>query len=65
MSVVGYRLVTSPDISQEMFDSLVLEIKGGFKKIDIDFDDVLVSGYVKPAFVGGFVDVLEFVKVIE
>lgn len=63
MSVVGYRLVTSPDISQEMFDSCVLRIRRGFKKIDIDFDDVLVSGYVKPAFVGGFVDVLEFISV--
>jgi hypothetical protein len=65
MCVVGYKLITPVGISQERFDSLVLKIKEGFKKIDIDFDDVLVSGYVKRSFCGGFLDVLEFVKVIE
>ena len=46
MCVVGYKLITPVDISQERFDSLVLKIKDDFKKMDIDFDDVLVSGYV-------------------
>ena len=64
MPVVGYRLESPKDISQEEFDRGILRVKEGFKRKDVDFESTIMSGYEKRVSPVEIVDVMEFIKVV-